>query len=104
MWIKSDVEEIVFNLQQMTIVMRPSSWHQNFGPNGLSTPAQGLCLNFFSSITADFNISSALRWAIIIIISIIIIWTEDSQGELSVKQWSVRHACPSSTLSNSNIS
>ena len=48
----------------MTIVMRPSCSHQNFGPNGLSAPAQGLCLNFFSSITADFNISSALRWAI----------------------------------------
>ena len=49
----------------MTIVMRPSCWHQNFGPNGLSAPAQGLCLIFFSSITAaDFNISSAVRWAI----------------------------------------
>ena len=52
------------NLQQMTIVMRPTCWHQNFGPNGLSAPAQGLCLNVFSSITADFNISSAIRWAI----------------------------------------
>ena len=49
----------------MTIVMRPSCWHQNFGPNGLSAPAQGLCLIFFSTITAaDFNISSAVRWAI----------------------------------------
>ena len=48
----------------MTIVMRPTCWHQNFGPNGLSAPAQGLCLNVFSSITADFNISSAIRWAI----------------------------------------
>ena len=45
-------------------MMRPSCWHQNFGPNGLSAPTLGLCLNFFSSITADFNISSALRWAI----------------------------------------
>ena len=44
--------------------MRPTCWHQNFGPNGLSAPAQGLCLNVFSSITADFNISSAIRWAI----------------------------------------
>ena len=52
------------NLQQMTIVMRPSCWHQSFGPNGLSAPAQGLCLNFFSSITADFNISSELMWVI----------------------------------------
>ena len=49
----------------MTIVMRPSCLQQNFGPNGLSAPSQGLCLNFFSSITADFNISSALRWAIL---------------------------------------
>ena len=52
------------NLQQMTIVMRPSCWIKNFGPNELSAPAQGLCLNFFSSVTADCNISSALRWAI----------------------------------------
>ena len=52
------------NLQQMIIVIRPSCWYQNFGPNGLSAPTLGLCLNFFSSITADFNISSALRWAI----------------------------------------
>ena len=56
MCIKSEVEEILFKLAKMTIVMRPSCWHQNFGPNGLSAPAQGLCLNFFSSITADFNI------------------------------------------------
>ena len=35
-----------------------------FGPNGSSAPTLGLCFNFFSSITADFNISSALRWAI----------------------------------------
>ena len=42
----------------MTKVMRPSCWHQNYGPNGLSAPAQGLCLNFFSSKTADFNILS----------------------------------------------
>ena len=48
----------------MTIVMRPSCWHKKFGPNGLSAPAQVLCLNFFSSITVDFNIPSALRWAI----------------------------------------
>ena len=42
----------------MTIGMRPSCWHQSFGTNELSVLAQGLCLNFFSSI------SSALRWAI----------------------------------------
>ena len=52
------------NLQQMTIVIRPSCWHKKFGLNGLSAPAQGLCLNFFSSITANFNISSALSWVI----------------------------------------
>ena len=48
----------------MTIVIRPSCWHKIFGPNGLSAPTLGLCLNFFSSITTDFNISSALRWVI----------------------------------------
>ena len=71
MFIKSwkDVYEVrgwrfFLNLQQMTIVMRPSCWHQNFGTNGLSAPTLGLCLNLFSAITADFNISSALRWAI----------------------------------------
>ena len=45
----------LFTLQKMTIMMRPSCWHQNFGPKGLSAPAQGLCLNFFSSITADIK-------------------------------------------------
>ena len=64
MCIKSEVEEIRFKLATMTIVMSPSCWHQNFGPNGLCAPAQRLCLNFFSLITTDFNISSALRWAI----------------------------------------
>ena len=48
----------------MIIVMKPSYRHKNVSPNGLSAPAQGLCLNLFSSITADFNISSALRLAI----------------------------------------
>ena len=41
-----------------------SCWYQNFGPNGFAAPTLGLCLNFFSSITDDFNIPSALRWAI----------------------------------------
>ena len=62
----------------MTIVMRPSCWHQNLGPNGLSAPAQGLYLNFFSSVTADFNISSALRWAI---------QDQGSSGYYGVRQW-----------------
>ena len=56
--------DFFLNLQQMNIVIRPSCWHQHFCPNGLSAPVQGLCLNFFSSVTADFNISSALTWAI----------------------------------------
>ena len=55
MCLKSEVEEILFKLA--TIVMRPSCWHQNFGPNGFSGPTLGLCLNFFSSIMADFNMS-----------------------------------------------
>ena len=53
--VRSWRDSFFFNLQQMTIVMRPSCWHQN----GLSAPTLGLCLNFFSSVTADFNISSA---------------------------------------------
>ena len=57
---RSEVEEILLNLQQMTIVMRSSCLHQNFCPNGLSAPAQGLCLNFFSSIIAE---SLATYWA-----------------------------------------
>ena len=61
MCITSEVEEFFLNLQQMIILMRPSCWHQNFE---LSAPAQGLCLDFFSSTTAAFNISSAFRWAI----------------------------------------
>ena len=52
------------NLQQMSIVMRPSCWHKSYGPNGLFAPYPRAMLNFFSSITTDFNISSALRWAI----------------------------------------
>ena len=35
--------DFFLNLQQMTKVIRPSCGHQNFGPNGLSVPAQGLC-------------------------------------------------------------
>ena len=62
MCIKSEAEEILFKLA--TNDHSDSFWHKNFGLNGLSDPAQGLCLNFFSSITADFNISSALRWSI----------------------------------------
>ena len=48
----------------MTRVIRPSCWHKNFGLNRLSAPTLGICLNFFFSIIADFNISSALRWVI----------------------------------------
>ena len=58
------LKRFFLNLQQMSIVMRLSCWHKNLGPNGLSALVQGLHLNFFSSVTADFNISSALRWAI----------------------------------------
>ena len=37
------LKRFFFILQKMTIVMRPSCWHKNFGPNGLSAPGQGLC-------------------------------------------------------------
>ena len=49
----------------MTIVMRPSCW-QNFGPNGLVVcpyPKAKFKL-LFLFFTTDFNISSALMWAI----------------------------------------
>ena len=39
---KDVLKRSFLNLQQMTIVMRPCCWHQNFGPNGLSAPAQWL--------------------------------------------------------------
>ena len=58
MCLKSEVEEILFKLATN------DHCHQNFGPNGLSAPTLGLCSNFFSWKTVDFNISSALRWAI----------------------------------------
>ena len=46
------------------IVMRPSCWHQNFGPNGLSAPYPWVMFKLLFSLIFDFNISSALRWAI----------------------------------------
>ena len=61
---KVRLKRFFLNLQQTTRVIRPSFCHKKFGLNELSAPAQGLCLNFFSLITADFNISSALRWTI----------------------------------------
>ena len=59
--IKLEVEEILFKLATNNHSVEPSCWHQNVSPNVLSAPAQGLCLNYFSSIIADFNLSSALR-------------------------------------------
>ena len=38
MCIKSELKRFFLNLQQMTIVMRPSCWHKIFGPNGLCAP------------------------------------------------------------------
>ena len=64
MCIKSEVEEILFKLATNDNSDEAFLLTSNFGPNGLSAPTLGLCLNFFSSITAHFNISSALRWAI----------------------------------------
>ena len=58
---KSEVEEILFKLATNDHSDEAFLSHQNFGPNGLSAPAQGLCLNFFSSVNAEVNISSALR-------------------------------------------
>ena len=53
MCLKSEVEEILFKFATND----PSCWHKKIGTNGLSAPTLGLCLNFFSSITADFNMS-----------------------------------------------
>ena len=39
----------------MTIVMGPSCLRKKIGPNGLPAPTLGLCLNLFSSITADLK-------------------------------------------------
>ena len=61
MCIKSEVEEILFKLATNDRSDEVFLLTSNFGPNGLSALSQGLYLNFFSSVTADFNISSALR-------------------------------------------
>ena len=55
MYIKSVVEQILFKLATNDHSDEAFLLISNFGPNGLSAPAQGLCLIFFSSITADFN-------------------------------------------------
>ena len=47
--IKSEVEGILFRLA--TNDCSNEAFLLIFGPNELSAPAQGLCLNFFSSIT-----------------------------------------------------
>ena len=41
-FIKSWKMSMKSEVEQMAKVMRPSCWHQNVGPNVLSTPAQGL--------------------------------------------------------------
>ena len=61
MCIKSEVEGILCKLATNDHSDEAYLLTSNFGPNGLSAPAQVLCLNVFSSITADFNISSAIR-------------------------------------------
>ena len=52
MCIKSEVEEILFKLATNDHSDETFLLTSKFGPNA---PAQGLCLNFFSSITPDFN-------------------------------------------------
>ena len=61
MCIKSEIEEILFKLATTNNSGEAFLLTSNFGPYGLCAPALGICLNFFSSITAYFNISSALR-------------------------------------------
>ena len=62
--INSEIEEILFKLATNDHSDKTSCWYQNFGPNWWPAPTLGLYLNFFSSITADFNTSSAFKWAI----------------------------------------
>ena len=58
MCIKSEVEEILFKLATNDHSDEAFQLTSNFWPQ--SATAQGLCLNFFSSITADFNMSSQM--------------------------------------------
>ena len=58
MCLKSEVEGILFKLATNDDSDEAFLLTSNFGPNGLSAPTLRVCLNFFSSITADFNISS----------------------------------------------
>ena len=59
MCLKLEVEEILFKIAINDNSDEAFLLTSNFGPNGLSAPTLGLCLNFFSSGTADLNISSA---------------------------------------------
>ena len=74
--IKSDLKEIFFKLVANDWSDKRFLLISKFCPLGSSAPArgrytciknheksQGLCLNSFSSVTADFNISSTLMWA-----------------------------------------
>ena len=63
-WKKSDFKEVFLKLATNNRSDKRFVLTSKFCPFRLSAPAQGLCFNFFSTITADFNISSALRWAI----------------------------------------
>ena len=60
MCIKSEVEGILCKLATNDHSDEAYLLTSKFGPNELSAPAQGLCLNVFSSVTTDFNISSAI--------------------------------------------
>ena len=61
MCIKSEAEEIPFKLVTNNHSDEAFLLTSTFWSFELSAPAQGLCLNLLSSITADFKISSALR-------------------------------------------
>ena len=61
MCIKSEVEEIHVKLATNDHSDEASLLTIIFSANGLSVPSQGLCLNFFPSVTGDLNMSSALR-------------------------------------------
>ena len=61
MCIKSEVEKIFWNFQQMTKVMRPFCWHKNFGPSGLSAPTRALYMCIYKIIVNFVQNASPLK-------------------------------------------
>ena len=56
------LRDFFLNLQQMTRVMRPSCWHKNFGPIGLSAPVGAIRGALKNKV--DFNCTVSTFWYI----------------------------------------